>query len=337
MTLRKLAQLANVSVSTVSKALNGSHETSEATISKIFGVAEENGFFLSKQNKPLKRKTNNIALIFSREMYLNPHARLTPITLQEDFMRILQEKGYTFTLNVSRTTSGHSTIRQLSYQSAVDGFIIISDDITDREIQLLEQLEIPYVFADVKPDNIQSEVPYFIDDNYYGGVCCTNYLIEMGFKKIATITNINDSIYRLRTDGYCDTMIYAGLEPHIIHFSMIHDDCEELIHEKMEELKSYDALFVQWDGVAGVLMQLLIDKGIKVPEDISIVGYNDYFINSYFRPRLTTFRDSRKIICEESLNYLMNKIKDFNCPITQKVLKGHMVERESVRSLRTKK
>ncbi len=333
MNIKTLASLANVSISTVSKALNDSPEISQQTKKRIKALAEENGFFLSPRARSQKKqKTNCIAIIFSRKTFFNFDTTLLCATIQELLMKEVEKHGYSYTIGVSRDVNGQSMLKHIYYQNIVDGFILASDDITKEEMQFLQTNEVPFVFAEIAPDNLPSDVNYFLNDDFADGYHGTLYLIKKGLKRITTISNpSNYSDYFQRTEGYKKAMSENGLEPVVIEHSMNQREAETILHHHYHTLLSSEALFIQWDGMAGVMMQCLFSCGLKVPDTISVLGYNDFPVASYFRPELTTIRDARKKQCENAVKHLVDMLRGTTHSIIQSRLEGTIVERESVR------
>ena len=332
MTLKELAKLAGVSYSTVSKALNDSHEISEPTKARIKALAKQYHYFPNARVHSLKlQRTYNLALIFSRNLMFDGDSVMLGSVLQQQLMREIEKFGYTFTIHASKNMDGESMVPRVCSQKIVDGFIFVSNEIPREDMQYLKEQQIPFVFCMLAPDQLPEDVSYFLPDDYQDGYNCTQFLIARGYRNIVTVANVEKfSDYRLRTEGYCRAMEEHGFMPRLIQSSMNSNEAERLFEQHYPLIKQADALFVQWDGMAGVIMQYLLTQNIAIPREIAIMGYNDYPITLLFRPRLTTMRDARETQCFRAIQYLTTLINNPEAPVVHSREPGKLVIRESV-------
>lgn len=330
---KTLAKLANVSYSTVTKALHNSSEISLETRERIHALAREYGYQDNASVRRLsKEHTGCIAMIFSRNMFYEDSWIVCGMNIQQILTREMEHFDYRYTVNVSHDVNGNSMIRYIYQQKSVDGFLFIADDIAQEDIQFLQDNHVPFVFTGVELPPYTVEVPCVLSDNYADGKLITQYLIDRGFQNIVTITDMNDktSGYANRTKGYLDAMAQANLPTKVLHHSMQTAQTMQIMEQYLPELRKADAIYAQWDGIAGILMQLLRMQNIRVPEMVSIVGHNDYNIVKYFRPTLTTLHESHSTQGRAAISYLVNKIYNPSLAIIQKRIAGTVVERDSV-------
>ncbi len=239
--------------------------------------------------------------------------------------------SYNYIVNVSYDINGNSMIRRIWEQKIADGFLFVADDLTSNDMEFLSKNKIPYVFTGIEPPSCFKNSPYVLFDEIANGALVTQYLLNLGFKNIYTITNkLDRTSYFLRTQGYIETMCKAGKEPKVLHHSMETDRTSEILDLYMDEILKADVLYVQWDGIAGVLMQMLEKRRISIPNNLSIIGHNDYNIGWYFYPKLTTLRDPITQCSHDAISYLIGKINNPSHPIIQKRIEGIIIERESV-------
>lgn len=332
MTIKELAKLAGVSYSTVSKALNNSSQISAATRERIKKLAEQNNFFINVNARNLKsQKSNTIALIFTREDLYGHNLSQLSTTILLLVVQEIEAKGYNFLVNVTQNNHGESYIRSLYAQGLVDGFLLASQDISPSDIEFLQTNQIPFAYVIVSPEPAEG-IAYFINDNRQDGYIATKYLIDKGLRNIITVTSDNPKFldYHDRTEGYLQAINEFGLKPMIIRHSMDHLYINELIAAHMDHIKAADALYIQWDGLAGVVLQKLMRLGYRVPEDISIMGHNDFAISTYFVPMLTTVHDAMLEQSCRAVEYIVRKISgEALNPVLNKAT-GYVIERESV-------
>jgi len=330
--LKELARLAGVSYSTVSKALNNSHEISEPTKKRIQDLAKQHHYVHNAKVRSKLQKTYNLALVFSRNLMFDGDAVLLGSMLQQLLMREIEYYGYTFTINASKNIDGESMVQRICNQGIVDGFIFVSDEIEKEDLDYLKEINVPFVFCMMAPPDLPKDISYFLTDDLQDGFICTEFLIKRGHRRIVTIANTEKHYdYQLRTEGYFRAMNLHGLDSKFIQFSMNPDKVEDLINENYATLSQADALFVQWDGVAGVVMQYLIAHNVAIPHKLSILGYNDYPVTMFFRPMLTTMRDARELQCASAIRHLIAMINNPNVSVVHSRECGEIILRESVR------
>lgn len=332
MTLKELAKLAGVSYSTVSKALNDSHEISEQTKTRIKALAKKYHYIPNASVYNLKfQKTYNLALIFSRNLMFNGDSIMLGSTLQQLLIHEIEKFGYTCTVHADKNPLGESMVPRICNQRIVDGFIFVSDEIEEEDMAYLKEQGIPFVFCMLAPKSLPDEVSYFLPDDFQDGYHCTNFLIQNGHRKIVTIANVEKyADYQLRTQGYYQAMAEHNLPPQLIQSNMNATDSERLIQENYQLISQADALFIQWDGMAGVIMQYLISQNIPIPQKVSIMGYNDYPITAFFRPMLTTMHDARELQCFRAIQALTTLINNPDAPVIRSKAPGKIILRESV-------
>ncbi len=333
LTLKDLAKLAGVSYSTVSKALNDSHEISAETKRHIQALAKQYHYIQNARVRSIKlQKTYSLALIFSRKLMFDGDAMLLGSVLQQLLMREIERFGYMFTINASKNMRGESMVQRVCNQGIVDGFIFISDDIEPEDMHYLKASNIPFVFCMLAPEKLPKDISYFLPDDKTDGYNCTEFLIGRGHSRIVNIANAekhND--YRLRKEGYEEAMARHDLPACFLQFSMDANEVEYLLQDRRAEIRQADALFIPWDGIAGAIMQHLAAENIAIPQNLSILGYNDYPITTFFRPMLTTMRDAREELCSAAIRHIIALINNPEAPVLRQKIPGQIVLRESVR------
>ena len=218
-------------------------------------------------------------------------------TLQDSFFdavvkelnEVLALHGYFLAISVS-TGIGSDEAHYLIQEDRVDGLILLSPLEEDNYIVEMKRRNIPYVLIDnQKPDNDAYSVTI---DNYKGGHTATKHLLDLGHTSIAHISG-QDMFRgtRERRGGFLQALEEKRLAP----FEMITGDFEidfgyDVCRKWSREGRLPAAVFAGDDNIALGVLNALLEEGIRVPEQVAIVGYDDQYISSKPRPHLTTVR-----------------------------------------------
>ena len=222
-------------------------------------------------------------------------------------------------------------------ENSVSGVIYVPTASTDANNRLIVEkfLEknIPIVLADRILPNL--ELDYVTTDNYDGAHKITSYLISKGHKKIAVVYSNLFSTERLRFMGY-----KKALEDYRIPFDaslvvshsgpFIDEHFVRYAHSLLKSKKNFTAIFAGHDRIALVFYSVAKELGISIPEDISIVGYDDL---NYRTISLTTIHQPIYEMGQESMKLILSRINNNKSEYRNIVLKSHLVERLSVRQL----
>lgn len=336
-TIKDIAAIAGVSHSTVSRALNDSHQISTATKDKIKAIAKSMNFEFNAGARSLKGvKTGNIAVVY--EAYLDQFGSSLYITQLFTELRYVLEgmdmdaiilEGY-------HPETGASNIDRLLRQQKVDGFLIVHDQITNRDYQSIEDAGIPLVQLHMRPRFFkENRLNYFFSDNLAGGHMATKYLIDKGCQKILTvIPNEEESLeYRDRTLGYKLALEQNGLkfkDEYILKIECSYNKGYNMLKTIPELLKKIDGVFFQTDVQAFGFLNAARESGIIVPDNLKVIGYDDTPVCEYTKPLLSTIHQPKKELAQLAASRIMELINKENTetPI-QKIIKPTLVIRES--------
>lgn len=334
-TLKDIAKELDVSVSTVSKALNDSHEISEETKQRIRAYAE---YYKYKPNSlALKLRTQRTLIIGVIVPQIVHHFWSTVIRGIEEYANA---KGY----NVMICLSNESYEKEVSnvdmlLEGSVDGMLISASRGTQEKanyehISKLVQNQFPVVLFDRVIDAIECD-KVIIDDEG-GAFKATQHLIETGCKKIALITHPEYvKISSLRIKGYKKALQKHNLP--IDENAILQLADEKDIQQQIELLFKNDypdaILAVNGEIYASVAMQIAKDKGLKVPEDISIITFTDGLISKYSSPPLTTLVQHGFEMGKQAVELLINQIENESDAreVQKKVLSTNLNIRKSTR------
>jgi LacI family transcriptional regulator len=310
-TIYDLADKLNISIATVSRALNDDPVVSRKTKKKIIDLAEKMGYRSNHFASNLrKQKTNTIGIIVHE---LNSNFITSVLAGVE---KITTEAGYDLII-------AHSSERYLKeaanaknlFHKRVDGLIAsLSFDTNDLEhFRPFEEKGVPVIFF----DRVERTSKYaaVIIDNYKCGYQATQHLIEQGCKRIAHVTSsLKRNVYSERYKGYKDALFDNGI---VFDESLliINDLSEKAGIESATQILSMqplpDGVFVTNDFVAAVCMRTLKEHNINIPQDIAIVGFNNDAIGKLIEPALTTInypgKDMGEIAARNLINHLEGK------------------------------
>ncbi|WP_286171707.1 LacI family DNA-binding transcriptional regulator [Gracilibacillus phocaeensis] len=285
-TIKDVARKANVSISTVSNALNGVDVLKPNTKQHILKVAEELNYIPNFHGKYLKSNATKILGLFIRSTKGPYYGMLIDAIANE-----CEKNGYD--LNVFITKNEKATINSVLGRS-FDGAIIFNEWLSAESLQLLEKSNIPIIFLD--REKTGKHISSVIFASYEGGQMVTQYLADQGHKKIGFIHGVIE-LYddKERFRGYRDALNEKSLvyDENISLFGDFEEDTayhavRKFIHSGYE---LPDAFIAANDLSAIGCIKAFAAEGYSIPDDISVIGFDDIEISSYFQPKITTVRN----------------------------------------------
>ena len=225
-------------------------------------------------------------------------------------------------------------------ENSVAGVIFVPTAASDEKNRLIiekfEKADIPVVLADRKISGLN--IDHVTTDNFTGAYKLTDYMIKQGHKSIAIIISDLYSTERDRLEGYKRALLDSGLEinsdiimTHSGRFAERH--YLELAAKLLKRKKKFTAIFAGHDRIAYLVNSLAIEKGVNIPEDISIVGYDDLNPKCPHLASLTTMHQPIYEMGRESMKLINGRIKgEFKKPQSI-VLDSHLIERTSVKKI----
>jgi LacI family transcriptional regulator len=287
-TIYDLANALNVSAATISRGLQNNKRISKATRKKILDKAEEMGYRHNNFASSLRKQKSHTIGILVHE--LNSHFMTSVLAGIE---QISTEAGYDLIIaHSSEKYSKEAANARNLFHKRVDGLIAsLSFETMDLDhFQPYFDKGIPVIFFDRVEEH--THMPKVIIDNYQCGYQATQHLIEQGCKRIALVTaNLNRNVYAQRYKGYRDALSDHTIAHHEA-FVLIKDLSEKCGREAALEIMKMkpmpDGAFITNDFSAAVFMQTLKENGIRIPQDIAVVGFNNDAISKLVEPKLTT-------------------------------------------------
>ncbi|RDU24071.1 LacI family DNA-binding transcriptional regulator [Anaerosacchariphilus polymeriproducens] len=328
-TMRDIAKELNKSTVTVSKALSGREGVSEELREIIKVKAQEMGYRYNSAAKSMKEGVNyNIGILVSNKFfednsfYSNLYRHIVLKLNGTNFFGILE------ILTEEQELSAE--LPAIIENNKIDGLIVMGE-MSKKYLKLLKETEIPYVLLDFYND---SDMESIVSDNIFGCYMLTNYLIQKGHREIAFVGNIYATSSIM--DRYLGTL--KSLLQHHIPFQnewLICDRDEKGRFIKIELPRILPTAFVcNCDQIAYTLIQQLKEKGYRVPEDISVVGFDDYIYSTISKPQLTTYRVDVEQMAVTAVKSIVKKIKNPDYKIGRKVVCGKVIIRDSVADIK---
>lgn len=331
LSLDTIAKELGVSKVTVSKALNDKEGVSEELRKKIKAKADELGYRINGLAKALKsNKAYNIGVLVP-EWFIQS-ANTYYFEVYALLVRQFATYGYNGVMEVLERSAENDLILPRMYlERKIDGLMILGECSHDY-LTLFEDIGIPVLFLDFDISDI--DVDSLTQDNYYSGQLITNYLINKGHKKIGFIGNIySTSSIKDRYLGYYRALLDAHIE--LNQDYIISDRNEEGILTEFEVPNILPTSYVcNNDEVAYQVVKKLLDKNIRVPEDISVVTFDNTIYSNLSAVKLTTIDTNVKQMVEAATKAIIKKINVPTKVYDRILIKGTIIERDSVKELK---
>ncbi|MGG4664863.1 ribose operon transcriptional repressor RbsR [Providencia vermicola] len=331
-TMKDVARLAGVSTSTVSHVINQNRYVSESITLRVKNAIEELNYAPSALARSLKmNRTNTIGMLLTTSN--NPfYAEVV-----RGVERSCYERGYSLVLcNTEGDLQRMNHSLETLLQKRVDGLLIMCTEVQGPSKEVLARYPaVPTVMMDWSPFESGGDV--IQDNSFLGGEMATRYLINAGFTRIACIAGPQDkSPARARHQGFIQAMNDAGIK--INEDYLIFSDFEfaggfESMNALLELPIPPQAIFAGNDAMAVGAYQAIFQKGMKVPDDISIVGYDDIDLSSYMIPPLTTIHQPKDELGQQAVNQLIYRMDNPEAETSVLVLTPELIERQSVKKV----
>lgn len=326
-TLKMVAERAGVSVNTASRAINNKSDINEETKKKVLKIAQELGYVRNATAVALRtRKTRTIGVVIADNR--NPFYAEVLNGMEE----AAREKNYHIILaNTQRDYKKEEEAINLLLAKRVDGLLITPVQDRDDDIKNLINANIPFVVVGRDFENIEVDAVY--NDEVKGGFLATEYLIKKGHKRIALINGfLHKSPAKGRLEGYKKALnkYRISLDESLISVGDINiEDGYERTKQMLEKDLNFTAIFVYNDMMAFGAMQAIKKKGLRIPEDIGLVGYDDIPFSSLISPSLTTIRLKKQDLGSESVELLLSRINDRRKKPKKVILDVELIVRET--------
>lgn len=332
-TIYDLAKATGFSAPTVSKALNGNGRLNKETREKILKAAEEAGYKPNMAAKSLSTKQSKLIGIILEDISMHRGFE-HPLFggLLNKFRQEVETAGYDLLFLSKNFNGGMSYIDHCVYRD-VDGILVVNPIDEDPEIANLGKSGI----ACISTNEFIKGVCTVVTENFESGIMAARKFVEAGHKKVGYLSapfRENSPAARERFDGFVKGLKDFGIEFNQANYEICEDWTENGGKDGMKKLLSHcediTALFVTCDTLAFGAVSYLNQIGKKVPDDISMIGFDDDNLGMYSNMFLSTFRQNRDKIAELSAELLLNQISGIPIPEIVRVPADY-IERKSVK------
>ncbi len=313
-TIADIAKELGVSKTTVSRALNNKSDILPETRERILETVKKYNYQPNATAKAMSSHRNDTIGVFIPHdidyVFMNP--------FYEEIIRgIFKEadsKGYYILLLYCHNDNYLDVI----YQNRIDGLLVISPGLNHMDIlDNIKETGIPTVLTSRMPGN--TNVPHVCVNNYKGAMIAVEHLISLGHEKICFINGpkvLSSSADRLQ--GYRDAMNNNGLEvkEEYIRTGANNIDSGTVIMKQLLEEVEPTAVFVAGDFMAFGVMNVIQEKGLKIPDDISVVGFDDIAMAKVMNPPLTTINQATHDKGRKGVEILVNLIEGNDVPLS---------------------
>ncbi|MDN4525071.1 LacI family DNA-binding transcriptional regulator [Fictibacillus fluitans] len=333
-TIYDVAKKAGVSSTTVSKALNNYPDVSEKTRKAILDAAEEMGYMPNSHAQSLStKKTWSIGVMFTED---NEVGMMHPFfnAVIESFRKHAEQEGYDLIFASRNLRNRNISYLEHFLYRGVDGVIIICSDQKDPYVVEILNSKIPLVVIDMKGINSST----VFSDNEAGGELAVDHFYSLGHRKIAHIAGSSDSFAgRARITGFMNGIKKHNLplpDGYLVDGGMFSIIEGQHAMEKLLDLEDRPtAVFVAGDQMAIGAMEAVRNKGLKIPEDISIIGFDDIEMAKYVTPGLTTIKQDTEALGKQAGQLLVSQMVQKKKKIKSEIVPVTLVDRNSCQRL----
>ena len=332
-TMKDIAKLAGVSTSTVSHVINKTRFVSEEISERVNNAAQELNYYapsaLARSLKVNRTKTIGMLVTTSTNPFFGE--------VVKGVERSCYHKGYSLIL--CNTEGDNERMRDsinTLLQKRVDGLILMCSSLEGERIDVFERYsDIPVVVMDWGPmlftsDKIQ-------DNSLRGGYLAAKYLIDCGHKEIGCITGpLIKHQAQMRYEGYKRAMIEAELDFNANWIVESDFECEggyQALKKMVQRGPLPSSIFVSNDMMAMGVIHAAAQDGTSIPNDLSIIGYDDIHLSKYMTPALSTVHQPKHRLGKAAVDTLLNRLKTPDASPQVVELEPTLVERSSVKAI----
>lgn len=316
--LSDIAKKAGVSVAAVSLALNGRPGVSEETRRMIFDIMEETGYRAPNREKVRDKNDSEKNMLFlncSRTSITNDIFPQTPYfsELLRAFEVKLSDSGYRLWVrSLHIDTNFEQNVKTLLKNQDVDGILLVATDMLEEDVKIIQRIEPNVVVLDSCYERLN--VNCVVMDNYLGGVIAAKHMLKCGHKNIGYVqSKIRIFNFDSRKKGFMDELARNGIsisEDNIFSTESSVDASYETLSQQIKGIKRIPTcFFAENDYMAIGMLRALQSNGISVPDEVSLVGFDNIDMASIVAPALTTINVPKNKLadcCISQIKYFLN-------------------------------
>lgn len=332
-----IARNLNVSVVTVSNALNDREGVSSSLRTQIKKAAEDMGYRYSSSEKLSSKIINrNIGILISDRFVGDKgtfYLRLCQVVSKE----LLKSNLFAISETLSSQDEQAHVMPRVVSEDKISALIVLGQ-LSHDYLDVLLKKNIPVVFLDFYDKHYN--IDCVVTDNFYGMYLLTDYLAECGHSKIGFFGNIDaTSSIQDRYLGYIKALLENGINPVDNDIYRLNDRDENGIFLKDIHLTQMlpTAYVCNCDEAAFRLITKLKSEGIRVPDDISVVGFDNFIVSDVCDPAITTVEVNLKAMAAATVEIILKKLENKGYQAGRKIILGKVVIKESVKNIASEK
>ncbi|WP_084474743.1 LacI family DNA-binding transcriptional regulator [Deinococcus pimensis] len=305
-TIQDIAREAGVSKMTVSQVLNNRGRISDATRERVLGIAKDLGYVANAAARSLRGGRTNLVGLVVQELGNAYYAEIL-----RGASSAIQERG----LDVILYTASYDPQRERRSVAALsggltDGLVLITPFEDVEALQALGKLRTPVVLVNHFDRN--TNLPEVNADNYQGIKDAVRHLHDLGHRRVAYLTGGGGASSVIRQRGYHDALHELGLPPAgdlLVEGDYSQPTGRALTHRLLDRADPPTAILAANDFVAYGVLEAVRERGLSVPTDISVVGFDDIPMSSQVSPALTTIRHPLEDIGRTAVQLLLDALE----------------------------
>ena len=324
-TIKDVAALAGISFTTVSHVVNGTRPVSDQVRRKVEAAIAELGFVPSGVARSLRvRATGTLGLLLPNAS--NPYFAELARGIEDHAER----NGYSVIL----CNSDDNIDKQLRYlrvllERRIDGLIVATVASDQAFVEALAVVKVPLMLVDRSLDGVLADRVQV--DHELGGYLATRHLLELGHRRIACIAGpVNTQVVQLRVAGYRRALSEAGVEALLVL------DCAftspggyAAAQALLTSAQAPTAIFAGNDMIALGVLRAAAERGVQVPQQLSLVGFDDIEVSRYLHPALTTVGQHIGQLGEQAAERLLERVREPGLEAEQRLVEPTLMVRES--------
>lgn len=332
-TIKDVAKLAGVSISTVSRVINDSKPVSPEARRKVLHAIKELEYEPNEVARSLVTKKSNLIGVIVDDIGNHYVAQI---------VRGIEEIGRMYNYDIVLSSSYGSADTEMKFLQLLrtkqaEGIILVSEIMNEKLLDYIKDTKVEFIYLN-RYYNVP-ELPTVSLNNREASAMMMDYLMDLGHKNIMYVTQRDDidiTIESCKIDAYNEAMEKIGKKPVIFHI-----DSHEIYAgynagteiEKVIKENDITAVFCCQDELAIGLMNYFYDNNIKVPEDISVAGYGDINVASIYRPTLTTIKEPYYDLGAVSVRKILKTLIGEPMDEDKIILPMRLIKRESCRKI----
>ncbi|MGF7049833.1 DNA-binding LacI/PurR family transcriptional regulator [Paenibacillus sp. DS2015] len=327
-TIYDIAKLSGFSPKTVSRVVNGEQNVKKSTFEKVTKVINELNYIPNTYARSLINKTKNNVLISIQSTEQFPikwiHILLEKITIE------CRKHGLNIMVEYHEPTESLENSILSSSSSFIGAAVIFYEAINDKRIRFLKEKEIPFI---VFGKSSMADVLYVSNNDYEALFNLGKYLVERKLKKLVMLIALETLVNKDRVRGVQDAFRAEGLDVdniEVVYNIVTIEDTYRYCKNMFTKFNLPDAIFVSGDEKVIGLNRAFFELDIKIPEDVSVIGFDNIPFAEYYSPSLTTIGQDYVGLSKEIVDRLIHLIAG-NTELSSIELSTELIIRESVK------